>query len=45
MRLAYLGSFMVSSFSSLERSKKKPFNPMLSETFEYVNDKIMFLAE
>jgi hypothetical protein len=45
LRLAYIGAFMISSMSSLEKSKKKPFNPMLGETFELVTNRYMFLSE
>jgi hypothetical protein len=45
MKLAYLGAFMISSYGNFEKSKKKPFNPMLSETFEMITDRYKFLAE
>jgi len=43
-RLMYMVAFVASQYS-LERTTK-PFNPLLGETFEYVNDeKIRFVAE
>jgi len=37
-------AFVVSTYSQTERTKK-PFNPMLGETYEYVGDDFKFLAE
>jgi oxysterol-binding protein-related protein 3/6/7 len=40
-RLLYVAAFAVSSLSSVrvkDRSVRKPFNPMLGETFEYVRE-------
>lgn len=49
-RLAYVTAFAISSLSNVrvkERSIRKPFNPMLGETFELVREdkKVLFLAE
>eukprot|EP00164_Ancoracysta_twista_P003009 GFYU01004010.1.p1 GENE.GFYU01004010.1~~GFYU01004010.1.p1 ORF type:complete len:399 (-),score=124.91 GFYU01004010.1:286-1482(-) len=45
-RLAYICTFIVAAYTSSERTGK-PFNPILGETFEYVNekDKWRFIAE
>jgi hypothetical protein len=45
MRLAFISAFFVSNVSSLEKAKKKPFNPMLGETFEIVTSRYKYLAE
>ena len=40
-RLLYVAAFAVSSFSNMrvkERSIRKPFNPLLGETFELVRE-------
>ena len=40
-RLAYIMIFTAVGYSdSLKFSMKKPFNPLLGETFEYINDEI-----
>lgn len=48
-RLIYVAAFAIASFSSnrhKERAVRKPFNPMLGETFELVSEKgFRFLAE
>ena len=49
-RLVYVTAFAVSNFSSIrvkERAIRKPFNPMLGETFELVREDrgLRFLAE
>lgn len=49
-RLLYVAAFAISSFSAArvkERSIRKPFNPMLGETYELVREdrKFRFLAE
>ena len=49
-RLIYVTAFAVSNFSSIrvkERAIRKPFNPMLGETFELVREdrELRFLAE
>ena len=36
-RLAYVAAFMVSSYSTVPGRFWKPFNPLLGETFEYIN--------
>jgi hypothetical protein len=44
-QLIYVTAFMVARFSHTTRTTK-PFNPLLGETFEYVNrDKFRFIAE
>jgi len=42
-RLLYVAAFAISQYSS-ERTTK-PFNPLLGETFEFVNDNMRFMAE
>ncbi|XP_028394246.1 oxysterol-binding protein 1-like [Dendronephthya gigantea] len=37
-RLAYIAAFMVSSYSTVPGRFWKPFNPLLGETFEYINE-------
>ncbi|CCG81997.1 Sterol binding ankyrin repeat protein [Taphrina deformans PYCC 5710] len=49
-RMLIIASFAVSAFSSMrqkERAKRKPFNPMLGETYELVRDdkRYRFVAE
>ena len=41
--IAYIG--IISAFSTLKTRKRKPFNPMLGETFEIVQNNYRFLAE
>jgi hypothetical protein len=36
---------LISSYSSTKIRKRKPFNPMLGETFEMVTEDFKFLAE
>lgn len=43
LALAYIAFY--SGFSTLVYRKRKPFNPMLGETFELVTDKIKFVSE
>lgn len=44
-RLALATIATVSAFSSTKIRKRKPFNPMLGETYEFVSDKVRFIAE
>jgi hypothetical protein len=44
-RLAYISVFSVTLSTNLERSSSKPFNSLLGETFEIVNDKFAYIAE
>lgn len=44
-RLALLAVFSISSVTSVEKAIKKPFNPLLGETYEYEKDGMQFLAE
>lgn len=41
--LGYIG--VISAFYTLKTRMRKPFNPMLGETFEIVTDKYRFIAE
>jgi hypothetical protein len=43
MALICLGS--IAPLNTLKYRSKKPFNPMLSETYEYVNEKVRTLSE
>jgi hypothetical protein len=45
LRLAKFSCMSASGLSQVERASAKPFNPLLGETFEMVNDKYSFLAE
>lgn len=48
MRLAYVAAFKFSVLSNtVDRSKRKPFNPLLGETFEFISEsnKYKFLSE
>jgi len=36
---------IVSAFGTVKYRKKKPFNPMLGETFEFVTDKVRYISE
>ena len=44
-RLAYCAFLAITLFSNQQQRLKKPFNPILGETFEYVTDKYRFLSE
>jgi hypothetical protein len=44
-RLAYVAIYSVTMLTSIERNTTKPFNPLLSETYELVTPKYRFLAE
>lgn len=45
-RLSHIAAFAVSSYAGARyRSSRKPFNPMLGETFELVRDSVRFIAE
>ena len=36
---------MITTFTMLENTAFKPFNPLLGETYEFVNDDMEYLAE
>jgi hypothetical protein len=44
-RLALIGSYQITIWSSLVKAIKKPFNPLLGETYEIVHPMYKFLAE
>jgi len=44
-RLAYVSIYSISQLTICERNCTKPFNPLLGETYEYVNDDLEFLSE
>jgi hypothetical protein len=45
MRLALVTVHMLSSFNLTKGRTKKPFNPMLGETYELVTEDFRFIAE
>lgn len=46
LQIAYVVGFAVSSYSSMAyRADRKPFNPMLGETFEWVDGDLRFVSE
>lgn len=45
MRLAYVTTFLIAQYSCTHRRTKKPFNPVLGETFEYVGRGYKFFSE
>ena len=44
-RMAYIGVFSIAQMTICEFSTSKPFNPMLGETYEYVNEEMRCLSE
>jgi hypothetical protein len=44
-RLAYVAIFTAAQYNGLLGRKLKPFNPLLSETFEFVTQKYRFFSE
>jgi len=42
LRLAYVAGFCLGGFSMHENRTLKPFNPLLGETFEYMDNKLNF---
>ena len=45
LRMAYVIAFLIAQYSSTENRSKKPFNPILGETFEYVTHNYKFFTE
>lgn len=45
LRIAYISSFNASQYNACLGEKLKPFNPLLGETFELVNDKYKLICE
>ena len=46
LQMAYVVAYAVSAYSSLAcRADRKPFNPMLGETFEWVDGDLRFVSE
>ena len=43
--MAIMTSFLISMCAGLEKSNKKPFNPLLGETYEMKTDKYEYIAE
>ena len=44
-RITWIGCALSAAFYSIKMRKKKPFNPMLGETYELVTENIRFIAE
>lgn len=44
-RLGIVAVYSCTLLSNIERNSTKPFNPLLGETYEFVNDKMHFIAE
>lgn len=44
-RIALVAIYHVTTLSIIEKATTKPFNPLLGETFEFVNDDFEYLAE
>lgn len=44
-RLVLTSTFLISMVADLNIRRKKPFNPMLGETFEYVHEEYRLLIE
>lgn len=45
MRHILVTVFVMSNYSSTNNRLSKPFNPLLGETFEYVNEKVKIISE
>jgi hypothetical protein len=45
LRMAYVMAFAVSSYSSTINRVKKPFNPILGETFEFTSPGFRYVSE
>lgn len=47
MRILYVAAFALSGYSLQEGRTKKPFNPLLGETFEFIDEErgLEFLSE
>lgn len=44
-RMAYMAVYSAAQVTLVERCNTKPFNPLLGETYEYVNDDMELLSE
>ncbi|CDW74380.1 oxysterol-binding protein [Stylonychia lemnae] len=44
-RLGLVSVYSITILTNIERNSSKPFNPLLGETFEYVDEKMRFFAE
>lgn len=44
-RMALLTGHMMASYTSSQKMATKPFNPLLQETYEYVNQHFQFVSE
>jgi hypothetical protein len=44
-RMAYIAVYTAAQFTIVEKNCTKPFNPILGETYEFVNDDLEFLSE
>jgi oxysterol-binding protein 1 len=45
VRLAYITTFNIAQYSSVEGRKQKPFNPVIGETYELLTPEYRFAAE
>ena len=45
MRLVWTWIGNIAGINTMKRRKKKPFNPMLGETYEFVNEHYRLIAE
>jgi len=45
MRMALVIAHLMSSFNAAKDRHKKPFNPMLGETYELVTEEFRFIGE
>jgi len=45
IRLGYIAAFTISQYAGSYERILKPFNPILGETFEFVNKKVRFFSE
>ena len=45
LAMIYCMSFMHSAFFTINTRTKKPFNPLLNETWEYYTDKFQYVSE
>jgi oxysterol-binding protein-related protein 3/6/7 len=45
LRLTYAFIAFNTIYSMVKLRKRKPFNPMLGETYEFVTDKIKYVSE
>ena len=44
-RIIYVAAFLHMTYSGVEKRVKKPFNPLLAETFDYILDDLKYVTE